>query len=129
MATTHVPDKAAQLRAYKRLASGLFMLMLVVYVFTAWWSRVHHAPWLGYVTAFSEAAMVGALADWFAVTALFHHPLGIPIPHTNLIERGKQAIGANLGSFVVSNFLTPATIRPYMNKLTLSSYAAHWLEV
>jgi uncharacterized membrane-anchored protein YjiN (DUF445 family) len=127
MATTYIPDKAAQLSAYKRLATGLFLLMLVLYVFTAWWSHSHPAAWLGYLKAFSEAAMVGALADWFAVTALFHHPLGIPIPHTNLIERGKQAIGANLGSFVVGNFLTPATIRPYMAKLMLSSYAAQWL--
>jgi uncharacterized membrane-anchored protein YjiN (DUF445 family) len=127
--STYIPDKAAQLSAHKRLATGLFVLMLVVYIVTAWWTHSHHIHWLDYVKAFSEAAMVGALADWFAVTALFHHPLGIPIPHTNLIERGKQAIGANLGSFVVSNFLTPATIRPYIGKLTLSSYAAQWLSV
>lgn len=120
-------DKAAQLRAHKRLATGLFLLMLVVYIATAWWSQGNPAAWLGYVKAFSEAAMVGALADWFAVTALFHHPLGIPIPHTNLIERGKQAIGANLGSFVVSNFLTARAIRPYIAKLSVSAYAADWL--
>ncbi len=108
------PDKAAQLRAHKRLATGLFLLMVCVYAGCVWVERSHPAPWMGYVKAFSEAAMVGALADWFAVTALFHHPLGLPIPHTNLIERGKQAIGANLGSFVVSNFLTPASIRPYI---------------
>ena len=122
-------DKAAQLAAHKRLATGLFLLMLAVYILTAW--RAHHAGnsgWIGYVKAFSEAAMVGALADWFAVTALFHHPLGLPIPHTNLIERGKQAIGANLGSFVVSNFLTPAAIRPYISRLALSATAADWLE-
>lgn len=53
--------------------------------------------WVGYVKAFSEAAMVGALADWFAVTALFHHPLGLKIPHTNLIEQSKERIGDNLG--------------------------------
>lgn len=129
MALTNNPDKAAQLRAHKRLATGLFLLMAAVYVLSAWWSRGHPQPWLGYVKAFSEAAMVGALADWFAVTALFHHPLGLPIPHTNLIERGKQAIGANLGSFVVSNFLTPASIRPYIGKINVSSYAAEWLSV
>jgi uncharacterized membrane-anchored protein YjiN (DUF445 family) len=61
--------------------------------------------------------MVGALADWFAVTALFHHPLGIPIPHTNLIEKSKKSIGDNLGNFVVNNFLTPQNIRPYIQKL------------
>src|ERR1041384_5486466 len=75
------------------------------------------------------AGMVGALADWFAVTALFHHPLGLPIPHTNLIERGKQSIGNNLGSFVVSNFLTPATIRPYIGKISVSAPAAQWLSI
>src|SRR6476619_4793291 len=94
-------DKAAQLRRHKRWATGLFLFMLLVYAVMAWLSRAHPAGWVGYVKAFSEAAMVGALADWFAVTALFHHPLGIPIPHTNLIERGKQSIGNNLGSFVV----------------------------
>ncbi len=127
MATTDTPDKAAQLRAFKRLATGLFLLMLGVYVASAWLVSALHFEWAGYVKAFSEAAMVGALADWFAVTALFHHPLGLPIPHTNLIERGKQAIGNNLGSFVVSNFLTPATIRPYLGKISVSAPAAQWL--
>lgn len=129
MATSYKPDKAAQLRAHKRLATGLFLLMLSVYVLTAWLSRAHPAAWVGYVKAFSEAAMVGALADWFAVTALFHHPLGLPIPHTNLIERGKLAIGNNLGSFVVSNFLTPASIRPYIGQISVSAPAAEWLSV
>jgi uncharacterized membrane-anchored protein YjiN (DUF445 family) len=120
--------KAAQLKAHKRLATGLFLLMLLVYATMVWLSRAQPAGWVGYVQAFSEAAMVGALADWFAVTALFHHPLGIPIPHTNLIEHGKKAIGDNLGAFVVGNFLTAGNIRPYMQKLAISAYAAHWLE-
>jgi uncharacterized membrane-anchored protein YjiN (DUF445 family) len=127
MAQEYTLDKAAQLRAHKRLATGLFLLMLVIYIASEWLSRGHKGAWIGYVKAFSEAAMVGALADWFAVTALFHHPLGLPIPHTNLIERGKQAIGANLGSFVVSNFLTPTTIRPYIGKISVSAPAAQWL--
>jgi uncharacterized membrane-anchored protein YjiN (DUF445 family) len=121
--------KAAQLKAHKRLATGLFLLMLLVYAGMVWLSRAHPAGWIGYVQAFSEAAMVGALADWFAVTALFHHPLGIPIPHTNLIEQGRKAIGDNLGAFVVSNFLTAGNIRPYMQKLAVSAYAAQWLEL
>lgn len=121
-------DKAAQLRRHKALATGLFLLMLMVYAVAAWLSRAHAVAWAGYVKAFSEAAMVGALADWFAVTALFHHPLGIPIPHTNLIERGKKSIGDNLGNFVVTNFLTAANIRPYIQKLTVSVHAADWLE-
>ncbi len=68
--------------------------------------------------------MVGALADWFAVTALFHHPLGLKIPHTNLIEQSKAEIGDNLGSFVVSNFLSPQNIRPYIQNLKVSNF--HW---
>ncbi|CAN5668899.1 DUF445 domain-containing protein [soil metagenome] len=119
--------KAQQLKKHKRLATGLFLLMLVVYVLFTWLMRTNNAAWLGYIKAFSEAAMVGALADWFAVTALFHHPLGIPIPHTNLIENSKKSIGDNLGNFVVSNFLTPENIRPYIKKLTVSAYATQWL--
>jgi uncharacterized membrane-anchored protein YjiN (DUF445 family) len=119
--------KAQQLKKHKRLATGLFLLMLVVYVLTTWLTKSYEAAWTGYVKAFSEAAMVGALADWFAVTALFHHPLGIPIPHTNLIENSKKSIGDNLGNFVVSNFLTASNIRPYIKRLTIASYAAQWL--
>lgn len=110
------------------LATGLFLLMLGVYVLMIWLLRTSPAVWMGYVKAFSEAAMVGALADWFAVTALFHHPMGIPIPHTNLIENSKKTIGDNLGSFVVNNFLTAGNIRPYIGQLKVSAYAAQWLE-
>ncbi len=120
--------KAKQLRKHKLLATGLFVLMLAVYVLMIWLSRHHQWSWIGYISSFSEAAMVGALADWFAVTALFHHPLGIPIPHTNLIERSKKSIGDNLGAFVVGNFLTAGNIRPYIDKLKVSAYAAQWLE-
>lgn len=119
--------KAQQLRNHKRLATGLFLLMLAIYIFMTWLMKGYDAGWTGYVKAFSEAAMVGALADWFAVTALFHHPLGIPIPHTNLIEKSQQSIGDNLGNFVVSNFLTAGNIRPYIKNLQVASYAGQWL--
>ena len=69
-------DKASQLRAHKRLATGLFLLMLALYMAMVWLTKTRPAIWVGYVQAFAEAAIVGALADWFAVTALFHHPLG-----------------------------------------------------
>lgn len=123
------PDdyKVKQLRRHKQLATGLFLLMLLVYIAMTWYGRTHTAAWTGYVKAFAEAAMVGALADWFAVTALFHHPLGLPIPHTNLIERSKKSIGDNLGNFVVSNFLSPQNIRPYIRKITVSAYVGDWL--
>src|SRR4029078_13715115 len=68
-----------------------------------------YAP-AGFVRAFAEAAMVGALADWFAVTALFRHPLGIPIPHTAIIPRNKDRIGENMVRFVEQNFLAPALV-------------------
>ncbi len=127
--TPQNPDifKQQQLRKHKALATGLFLLMVAVYVFCTWLGQTSDAVWNGYVRAFAEAGMVGALADWFAVTALFHHPLGIPIPHTNLIENRKQSIGDNLGGFVVSNFLNAATIRPYIQKLEVSNYVAKWL--
>src|SRR5437868_154043 len=66
--------------------------------------------WLGYVQATAEASMVGGLADWFAVTALFRHPLGVPIPHTAIIPERKDQFGETLGDFVQSSFLTPETI-------------------
>jgi len=121
-------DKASQLRKHKMMATGLFLLMVVVYIGCIYGLKYLPHPWIGYVKAFSEAAMVGALADWFAVTALFHHPLGIPIPHTNLIEKSKRSIGDNLGNFVVNNFLTSRNLRPYMEKLSVARYAAAWLE-
>ncbi len=126
-APQNTSTKAQQLRNHKRLATGLFLLMVAVYSLMTYLSRSNPAHWIGYIKAFSEAAMVGALADWFAVTALFHHPLGLPIPHTNLIEKSKKSIGDNLGNFVVDNFLTPQNIRPYIQQLSLSAYAAEWL--
>jgi uncharacterized membrane-anchored protein YjiN (DUF445 family) len=119
--------KAKQLKKHKQLATGLFVLMLVLFVVSTVLMRRYDNLFLGYLKAFTEAAMVGALADWFAVTALFHYPLGIKIPHTNLIENSKASIGDNLGSFVVNNFLTAGNIRPYINKITVSEYAAQWL--
>jgi len=119
--------KLRQLRNHKRMATGLFLLMVAIYAATTWLARSNPAHWIGYVRSFAEAAMVGALADWFAVTALFHHPLGIPIPHTNLIEKSKKSIGDNLGNFVVNNFLTPQNIRPYIQKLAVSAFVAEWL--
>src|SRR5690606_37297448 len=100
----------------------------LIYIYSVWRLKYHPAIWVGYLKAFSEAAMVGALADWFAVTALFHHPLGLRIPHTNLIEKRKQDIGSNLGKFVVENFLTPSAMRPYIEKIKLSEILDNWLE-
>ncbi|WP_312088959.1 DUF445 domain-containing protein [Chryseobacterium sp.] len=119
--------KRKQLNKYKAFATGLFVLMALVFIATTILQKTQESHWIGYVRAFSEAAMVGALADWFAVTALFRHPLGLPIPHTNLIENSKQKLGDNLGNFVVSNFLSPENIRPYIQKLKISGFVGEWL--
>lgn len=120
-------DKKAQLRLHKRIATGLFIAMALVYLSMVYLLKHTPMAWMGYVKAFSEAAMVGALADWFAVTALFRHPMGIKIPHTNLIENKKNDIGDNLGNFVTENFLTPTSIRPYINKLEVATFLSNWL--
>lgn len=120
-------QKKQQLRRYKTLATGLFILMAFVFLSMTILQKQNSSHWIGYIRAFSEAAMVGALADWFAVTALFNYPLGLKIPHTNLIENSKEKIGDNLGNFVVDNFLSPQNIRPYIVKLKISVYVAEWL--
>ena len=122
-------DKKRKLRFHKAIATGLFLLMAFVYIGSLWWQkRDPELNFLGYIKAFSEAAMVGALADWFAVTALFNKPLGLPIPHTNIIENRKNDIGDNLGNFVVENFLNPENIRPYIKRLSVASHIGKWLK-
>lgn len=121
-------EKYLQLKRHKSIATGLFILMAVIFLLCIYLQKNIAGSWLGYVKAFAEAAMVGALADWFAVTALFHHPMGLPIPHTNLIENSKKRIGDNLGNFVVDNFLTAKNIRPYINKIKLASFVGGWLQ-
>lgn len=120
-------EKKIQLRKYKMFATALFVLMAVLFVVMTILEKKNPAHWIGYIRAFSEAAMVGALADWFAVTALFNYPLGIKIPHTNLIENSKERIGDNLGNFVVENFLSPQNIRPYIQKIKISNFVGDWL--
>lgn len=120
-------EKKQNLKKHKMVATGLFVLMAILYASMVYLSQSSEADWIGYVESFSEAAMVGALADWFAVTALFRYPLGLKIPHTNLIERSKNAIGENLGSFVTNNFLTSTNIRPYIMKLDVVKFVSDWL--
>src|SRR4051812_41692471 len=100
----------------KRLATGLFLLAAAVFLVCVLFGR--DVPWVGYVRATAEASMVGALADWFAVTALFRHPMGLPIPHTAIIPRKKDQIGQSLGTFVQENFLPRAVAE---GKLTSSA--------
>ncbi len=109
----------------KLLATGMLVLMAGVYVATRIIGPVH--PTIGFIKAFAEAAMVGGLADWFAVTALFRHPLGLPIPHTAIIPRNKDRIGDTLATFLRDNFLTPAVVARRMKGLDVAGAAGRFL--
>ena len=117
--------KQAQLDLMKRRATGLLVVMSAVFLATLVLEARH--PWLGYVRATAEAAMVGGLADWFAITALFRHPLNIPIPHTAIIPTRKDRIGRTLGNFVQHNFLSPEILGPKLLAVEPSRRAAEWL--
>lgn len=100
--------KDRQLRRMKNWAGALLLLMLCVYAASSRFEAQY--PPLFYVAAFAEAAMVGAIADWFAVVALFHHPLGLRLPHTAVIPRNKGRIAEGVADFIESNFLSPEAI-------------------
>ena len=100
--------------------------MAVVFVATS--LAEHRWTWMGYVRAFAEAAMIGGCADWFAVTALFRRPFGLPIPHTAIIPQGKDRIGAALGRFIVENFLDPKVLDAKLQDLELARWGGDWLQ-
>ena len=118
-------NQERRLKAMKRLATGMLGVMASIFVISHIYAPL--IPWLAWVEAFAEAAMVGALADWFAVTALFRHPLGLPIPHTAIIPRRKDALGDNLARFVRENFLISEALQPRLAKLDGASHAGAWL--
>ncbi len=95
-------------RRMRQVTTGTLVVMAVIYGTARAFQSIH--PAIGFVRAFAEAAMVGGLADWFAVTALFRHPLGLPIPHTAIIPRNKDRIGETLAGFLRDNFLTPQVV-------------------
>src|SRR3954470_21453023 len=113
-------------RGMKVVATGLLVVMAGVFVAAR--ALEPRYPWLGYVKAFAEAAMVGGLADWFAVTALFRHPLGVPIPHTAIIPRNKDRIGEALASFIRENFLIPSVVARRMQQLDIAGAAGRFLQ-
>jgi len=122
------PDDAArqaQLDSMKRKATGLLALAAAVLVA----ARIYESryPWLGYLRATAEASVVGGLADWFAVTALFRHPLGIPIPHTAIIGRQKDRIGKIIGNFVQQHFLAREAVSAKLRGMHIAERAMRWL--
>jgi len=107
----------------KVVATGLLVVMAGVFVAAR--ALEPQYPWVGYVKAFAEAAMVGGLADWFAVTALFRHPLGLPIPHTAIIPRNKDRIGEALANFLKENFLIPSVVARRMQNIDVVVIGPH----
>ncbi len=118
-------EKRQELKKMKAIAAGMLVLAAIIFVFARWQQGSH--GWAGYVRATAEAAMIGALADWFAVTALFRHPLGLPIPHTAIIKKRKDQIGDGLGEFVRDNFLTREVINERLASADLGQRIGHWL--
>ena len=110
----------------KVVATGLLVAMAAVFVAARAFEPAY--PWLGYIKAFAEAAMVGGLADWFAVTALFRHPLGLPIPHTAIIPRNKDRIGEALANFLKENFLIPSVVARRMRNIDVAGATGRFLQ-
>ena len=115
-------ERRRGLRRMRTLATGLLVFAAVVYVAT----RGADGFW-GYVNAGAEASMVGAVADWFAVTALFKHPLGLPVPHTAIIPKRKESLGASLQDFVAENFLNEEVVRERVTTSRVSAQVGAWL--
>ncbi|MGW6720125.1 DUF445 family protein [Streptomyces sp. NPDC054995] len=120
-------EKQRGVRRMKLTATGLLLLVALVYVLATWAKNSGVGGWPGYVAAAAEAGMVGALADWFAVTALFRRPLGLPIPHTAIIPTKKDQLGQSLGSFVGENFLSGDVIRDRIHALGVGRRVGVWL--
>ena len=110
----------------RTIATLLLVLMAVIFL------ALRRAPpdwaWAPYLSAFAEAGMVGACADWFAVVALFRRPLGLPIPHTAVVPENKRRIGAAMGRFITNNFLSPRVAIARLSSVDFVGLAARWLE-
>jgi uncharacterized membrane-anchored protein YjiN (DUF445 family) len=118
-------ERRSALRRMKLFATGLLVFVTAMFLLFRWIEETH--GWAGFVRAFAEAAMVGALADWFAVTALFRYPLGIPIPHTAIIPHRKDQIGRSLGEFVQENFLTEEVLHERLAGAHFGARLGGWL--
>ncbi|MEU2622148.1 DUF445 domain-containing protein [Streptomyces sp. NPDC007157] len=120
-------ERQRGVRRMKTTATGLLLLVALVYVLAKWASGAGAGSWADYVAAAAEAGMVGALADWFAVTALFRHPLGLPIPHTAIIPTKKDQLGVSLGEFVGENFLSQDVVRQRLHAVGIAGRLGAWL--
>ena len=125
MEDPHAGLKYQRLRRMQRLATALLCAMLVLLALSAAFKTTY--PWLQWVQAFAAAATVGAIADWFAVVALFHHPLGLPFPHTAIVPANKDRIGESLGHFVEHNFLTAENVIRKLEQRNLTKSVSEWL--
>ncbi len=112
-------------RDIKRIATGMLVVMAAIFITARLNEHIH--PAIGFIRAFAEAAMVGGLADWFAVTALFRYPLGIPIPHTAIVPNNKDRIGDTLAVFLKQNFLIPRLIARKMRTLDVAGIIGRFL--
>ncbi|HEX7099231.1 MAG TPA: DUF445 family protein [Acidimicrobiia bacterium] len=122
--TTYDLERAQELRRARRRASGLLLLATAVFASTF---TLGDATWVGFLRSTAEAAMIGGVADWFAVTALFRHPFGIPIPHTAIIPRSKTGLARSLGEFVRYNFLEPSQLVERIRAADLPRRTGEWL--
>ncbi len=120
-------EKRQGVRRMKAIATGFLAVATVVYALATWAGAAGWGSWTGYVAAAAEAGMVGALADWFAVTALFRRPFGLPIPHTAIIPTKKDAFGKSLGDFVGENFLSAQVVRSRLASLGIARRLGEWL--
>jgi uncharacterized membrane-anchored protein YjiN (DUF445 family) len=118
-------QRAALLVVTRRRATGLLVVATVVFALST--AFTHQASWLGWVQAVAVASMVGGLADWFAVTALFRRPLGLPIPHTAIVVERKDRFAATIGSFVQESFLTPEAVSARLRAAYALPRAAAWM--
>ncbi|HEX3927724.1 MAG TPA: DUF445 domain-containing protein [Gemmatimonadales bacterium] len=119
-------SRKAALRQMKLAASGLLLVALVIFMIAKLLEPLH--PWLGYVRATAEASLVGGLADWFAVTALFRRPLGLPIPHTAIMQTQKDRVGRILGNFVQNHFLSRAVLDARLAGIKPAERLGDWLD-
>ncbi|WP_354682366.1 DUF445 domain-containing protein [Cupriavidus necator] len=117
--------KSRDLRRMKLAATGLLIGMVALFLIARRFEDVH--PAIGFLRAFAEAGMAGGIADWFAVTALFRHPIGLPLPHTAIIPRNKDRIGRNLGAFFEANFMSKEVVSAKLAEFDLAGAFIRWI--